>query len=214
MGPALTAVVITVVGWMTHRSVERAVKTNLAEQLSTLLNADVAALDFWLSGQRASSIALARDDRVQDPVIELLQLSRDSESDSVAADLLSSTQLRGLRKHLQPWLGTHHAQGFVIVDTNAMVIAGDVDFGIGDATIAKAFQPVLAPVFDGKTIVLPPLKSTLVLPDIDGTPRAGIPVMFVATPIRSGDEQVSAALCLRIRPEEEFTKIFARCACR
>ncbi len=109
-------------------------------------------------------------------------------------------------------MGAHHAHGFVIVDTSTVVIAGDVDFGIGNPTIAKAFQPVLAPVFEGETIVLPPLKSTLVIPDIDGTPRAGIPVMFVATPIRSGDEQVIAALCLRIRPDEDFTKIL--CASR
>ncbi|QDV24190.1 hypothetical protein [Aureliella helgolandensis] len=43
IGPALTAIVIVVVGWMTGRSVEDAVKTNLAEQLQVLLNATVDA---------------------------------------------------------------------------------------------------------------------------------------------------------------------------
>ena len=50
VGPALTAVVIAAVGWMTHRSVEDSVKTNVGEQLQALLSADVAALEFWLSG--------------------------------------------------------------------------------------------------------------------------------------------------------------------
>ncbi len=150
LGPALFAVVVAVIGWITSRSVENAVKTNLAEQLSTLVEADVAALEFWLSGQRANAIVLAADDRVHFPAIELLELSRDCEPETLAASLLASTQLNDLREHIQPWLETHRTQGFLIVSSDAMVIAGDVNFGIGDLTIAKAIQSVLAPVFAGK----------------------------------------------------------------
>ena len=207
IGPAVTAVLIAIVGWWTHRSVENAVKTNLAGQLQTLLDADVAALELWLAGQRANAMVLASDNRVHDAVVELFEIAQHPDSESIAAELLSSKALKSLRENIGRWIATHHVQGFVLIDSEALILAGDVDMGIGDPAIAKPFMPALAPVFRGETIVLPPLKSTIVLPDIDGTPRAGIPVMFVATPVLLDDEQAIAALCLRIRPEEEFTKI-------
>ncbi len=208
IGPALAGVVLAVVGWWTHRSIEDAVRTNLAGQLQTLLNADVEALKFWIAGQRADAVSLASDKRVRDAVAELAKAARGPEAESVTAALLTSPALRQLRQHLRPWLATHHVQGFIVIDSEtSMVLAADSDIGIGDASIAKVFQSELAPVFRGDTILIPPRKSVVALPDEEGTPRAGVPVMFVAAPIGSDEEKAIAALCLRIRPEEEFTEI-------
>ena len=64
IGPALTAVVIVVVGWMAHRSVEDSVKTNVAEQLQALLSADLATLEFWFEERRIDARSMARMKRV------------------------------------------------------------------------------------------------------------------------------------------------------
>lgn len=206
---ALLTCLLIVVGVLTYSSVESAVKTNLAEQLRTILNADVAAMEFWLSAQRANAMVLANDERVRDEIQALDSIANQSEGASKTAGLVSSRELKGVREKIDDWLETHKVPGFLLIRRDGLILAGDNDYGIGDPDLAQPFMPILEPIFDGETLVIPPLKSKLVLPDIDGTQRAGIPVMFIAAPVTSDDGKTIAALCLRVRPEEEFTKILS-----
>lgn len=207
IGPALTAVVIVAVGWWTQMTVEDEARRILPGQLQALLDADIAALEIWLKGQQADAETLAGDDRIRRLTADLIAIAENPGSASLTADLLTSSALRDLRLTLESWLEEHQGQGFVILDSRFTVLAGDLDSGIGDASIAQSFSSVLEPVFRGETVFIPPFKSLMVLADIDGVARAGIPVMFTAVPIMDDAGTVIATLCLRSRPEDEFTKI-------
>ncbi|WP_235934745.1 serine/threonine protein kinase [Candidatus Laterigemmans baculatus] len=206
IGPALTGLLIAVTGWWAHRLVEREMKANLAGQLQALLDTEVAALEIWLADQRADAESLGHDQTVRTTVAKLADTAEQN-PESVAAELLTSPDRSVLREHLRPWLETHGAQGFAVVGRSGLVLAGDTDYGIGGTQLTQTFESVLEGVFDGETLVLPPFKTMLLLADVDGVPRAGVPVMYIATPVRSDDGQIIAALCVRIRPEDEFTQI-------
>ncbi|MCG6158482.1 serine/threonine protein kinase [Rubinisphaera margarita] len=209
LGPALTTIVVAAVGWWTMRSVETSVKANLASQLQSLLNADVAGLELWLTDQRSETMALGEDDRVRQPAIELAAIAEQADASRRTADLLTSEALGQLREHITPWMEAHRVSGFVLINPDSLILASDLDIGIGDASIASLFEDKLVPVFAGETILIPPFKSKLIHPDIDGTARVGVPVMYLVAPVRNDDGEPIAALGLRIRPEEEFTSILS-----
>ncbi len=207
IGPAFTAVLIAIVGWWTHSSVESAVKTNLASHLQALLDADVAAMDLWLAEKKSDVRALAGDDRLRGPAAELASLATQASPDTLTAELLSSNALKELRTHLEPRMNAHQFNGFVLINPEYLVLASDLDIGIGDASLARLFASQLEPVFNGETTLLPPFKSMLVRPDADGTPRAGMPIMIVVAPVRDSEGSLVAALGMRILPDQEFTEI-------
>ena len=47
----------------------------------------------------------------------------------------------------------------------------------------------------------------MLLPDVDGKERLGLPTMFVLAPIKGDDGRVLAALGFRMRPERTFTRV-------
>src|SRR5262249_25469298 len=59
----------------------------------------------------------------------------------------------------------------------------------------------------GTTLVSKPYRSPLLLADKKGELRANMPTMFVAGPICDKNGKPIAALGLRIRPEDNFTRI-------
>lgn len=201
------AAVILAVGWWANRSVEHAVKANLETQLQTLLEADVEALEIWLSSQRSVVTGLAKDERIYAPIAELTRVSENPDSNSITADLLSSEALARLRRTLTSWLDNHEGIGFLVADRNLRIIAGDVDSGIGDAEMVSSFEPVLRPVLEGDTIFIPPFKSIMLQRDSEGVPRAGVPVMYVCAPVTSPDGDVVALMGLRLEPDAEFSQI-------
>jgi hypothetical protein len=55
--PTVGSLLLLTVGWFVHSLVERAVKATMAENLRTILNADVTALEVWLDQQQANAVA-------------------------------------------------------------------------------------------------------------------------------------------------------------
>ncbi|EMI46116.1 serine/threonine protein kinase [Rhodopirellula sp. SWK7] len=207
IGPALTAIVIAVVGWMAHRSVEDSVKTNVAEQLQALLSADLATLEFWFEERRVDARSMARMKRVSESVAELAEIGKESTPEEVSAALLTSDAMGELRERMRPLLESGRIEGFVVIDQSGMVIGRDQNTAVGDTSLVERFQPVLAPVFAGKTVIIPPFPSVLPQVDRDGSMRAGVPTMAVASPVESDNGEPIAALCLTLNPAKEFTKI-------
>ena len=65
----------------------------------------------------------------------------------------------------------------------------------------------LETVFAGRPTVSRPRPSEVLLPDVDGKERLGLPTMFVLAPIQGDDGRVLAALGFRMRPERTFTRV-------
>jgi len=207
LGLALTAIVIAAVGWMTERSVEDAVKTNLAEQLQVLLNAKLATLEIWFEERRVDARSMARMKRVSESVVQLSVTAQQATPEEVTAALLTSDAMGELRERMRPLLESGRIEGFVVIDQSGMVIGRDQNTAVGDSSIVARFQPVLEPVFAGNTVIIPPFPSVLPQVDRDGSMRAGVPTMAVASPVKSDDGDPIAALCVTLNPAKEFTKI-------
>ncbi|MFM7830962.1 MAG: cache domain-containing protein, partial [Planctomycetaceae bacterium] len=69
------------------------------------------------------------------------------------------------------------------------------------------FDDFLTKAMDGTSIVSAPFRSNFQLKSASGRMTTQVPVMFAASPVRDENFQVIGALCLQIRPEEEFTEI-------
>jgi hypothetical protein len=201
--PLLAAVLLAGVGYAIRSSVESAMQDSLAEQLKTLLEADVAALRIWMKSQETNAQNVAGDHDVQIAVREIVELA--ASGDESASALLLSPQLAKLRDELQPWLDADEYLDFVVVDPQGRTLGA-----MRDELVSKQQPPTHKPFFDtvlaGRATVSPPVASIILIPDSDGQMRVGVPTMFAAAPVLDEGKPI-AALCLRLRPEQSFTQI-------
>lgn len=203
--PIIAAVLLGSIGWVLRGWIETSLKTDLRSELQTILAADVKALELWMRAQEATAVSVAGDLHV----IELSEklLAAASRPDAKQLDLLQLPELELLRAELEPVLAAHDFNGWVVVDSTPRVVASKRNETVG-APLPKEDHPaVLNRVFHGKAIVSAPRKSSVQLPALDGTMKAGVPTMFVWAPVRNKAGEVFAALGFRIRPELEFTEI-------
>ncbi len=205
--PVVAALGLAVFGWRLRVVVENDSRAKMASDLQTILNADVAALEIWLSSQKSDARAMANDVHVRTLVEQLVGEANEASSDTTP--LLQSPALGQLREELQPWIEAEGFQGFLVVAADGTAVAGQRDDWIGKR-LPDDRQVLLEPVFAGDSIVTRPQKSLILLPTDDGQMKAGVPTMFALAPVRSahGDEgPIIAALGVRIRPEGDFTRI-------
>src|ERR1051326_7229236 len=73
--PVLASVSLGLIGWSVHSRVERALKSKMAGELQTILNADVRALKIWFKSQEATAVTLASDVRVRAAAQQLVDLA-------------------------------------------------------------------------------------------------------------------------------------------
>jgi tRNA A-37 threonylcarbamoyl transferase component Bud32 len=149
---------------------------------------------------------IADDDRVRELAAGLIRQAKSATQ--VQAALLTSSQLSALRAHLSPMLVRRGFDGFLVLDTNFMVLAAMRDQLIGMQR-PPGNAEALASCLAGKVLVTQPFPSVQMLQDQRGNLRAGVPTMFAAAPIRSTDGEVIAILGLRIEPDKDFTRILA-----
>jgi tRNA A-37 threonylcarbamoyl transferase component Bud32 len=116
--------------------------------------------------------------------------------------------LAALRICLKPVLDRRGFAGFVVLDTNFLVVASMRDQLVGMQS-PQGNKEQMTPCLAGKSMVTRPFPSVAMLPDQQGNLRAGVPTMFAAAPIRSTDGQIIAVLGLRIEPDKDFTRILA-----
>lgn len=203
----LAAITLIGVGWLSSTRIESVMKQHLAEQMQTLLNADVSALEIWLKSQQDSAATFADDAAVLEATEQLLVIANDGGSESIPVRLLESPAMQRLKGIVNHWQDHHGGMGFAILDLKLRLIAGDLEGEVGKLKSVDQLQEMLQPVFDGNTAVFPPMKSLMLVEDVDGVPRAGVPVMFVSAPIRNKSGDVIAVFGMRLNPRAEFSKI-------
>jgi eukaryotic-like serine/threonine-protein kinase len=202
--PLVAAGLLAFIGFWLRVKMEGAAKQQIADTLQTILNANAEALRAWSVTMKSDAENLAEDSGVRELVAGLRQQARPGAP--VPAALLTSPQLAALRARLKPALERHSFDGFVVLDTNFLVIASERDQVVGLQT-PPGFAERLAPCLAGHSLVTQPFLSLLPLPDASGNLRTGVPTMFAIAPIRSADGTVIALLGLRISPDEDFTPI-------
>ena len=87
-----------------------------------------------------------------------------------------------------------------------IVLAADQDAPIGKDITGRRKEEIEQGLA-GKTLVSKPFRSSLLLADEKGELRANLPTMFTIGPMHDAKGTPIAALGLRIRPEDQFTRI-------
>lgn len=189
--------------WWVSRSIEDALRQQRVDELSTILEADVTALRIWMDHQRVTAEFLAQDEALRPPVQELLALASTAGSER---RLLQARAQAGLRSRLRGRLHQGGYIGFVVLAPSGLVVAADSDAPVGTA-VAGYRKEFFARVSAGQAAVSRPFLSPLLLADADGELRANLPVMYAAAPVRDGADTPVAVLGLRVRPDDQFTRI-------
>jgi hypothetical protein len=202
--PILAAVVFAVVGWWVQGSVEKAMREELADQLTTILNADLEALHAWTVDQQAFAQSLARMPALRPAAAELVALG--DRPDAKAGALLQSRALAEARTLLTPFLENLGYLDFLIISPSLRVVGSGNDALV--KTELDAYRQEFAKkVMKGPASVSRPFRAVALLPDAKGELRANLPSMLAASAIVDEKGQPIAVLALRIQPDVEFTKI-------
>ena len=204
--PLVAALVLVFIGVWLRVEMEGDTKQQIADMLQTILNANTEALHSWSVAMKSDAEDAAADDRVRELAAGLIQQAKSSPQ--VQAALLTSPQLSALRSCLRPVLERRGFTGFVVLDTNFLVVASMRDQLVGMQR-PPGNAEALASCLTGHSLVTQPFPSVAMLPDQQGNLRVGVPTMFAAAPIRSTDGEVIAILGLRIEPDKDFTRILA-----
>ena len=207
--PLLAIVVFFVMHWFVRTAIESTMRANVSSQLEALLKTEAAMLETWLKIQESNAITQASDQDLRDDIYRLLEspaVAGKAASAAAAGPEIAAVR-ESIRKQLQPALTAHHYEGFAILDRNRVVLACDQMALVGESYSASEVDRLMERLLAGETLVTTPFPSQAVLRDERGVMRAGVPTMWVLSPVRDQSFQPVAILGLRIRPDREFTRI-------
>src|SRR5579862_4778492 len=199
--PLLAALVLGAVGYWVRNRVEGATRAELASRLQTLLNADIAALRLWFSEKQADAKSFAADVRIQEAIVTLVELAR--RTDATEDILENSESAKNLHLYLQPLLEAHSYLDYVVLDADRRILASPYRRLTGRMA-PRTYEMFMGRSLRGELAVSRPFAREATL-----SQRAEGPLMFVSGPVRNTNGTVVAVLALRIKPEEEFTRIFS-----
>ena len=200
--PLLGALVFALVGLWVRSRVEETTRAELAARLQTVLQADINALRLWFTERQYDAKSLALDLRIQAAIAELAALAKDTNTTALAlANSACRPHLaappaaaRCKRRIISPTSSCPRTNGFWPRPTRRMV-------GI---RAPRPYDLFLNKALDGQLAASRPFARQANLGQ-----RVEGPTMFVAAPVKSTNDAVIAVLCLRMKPEKEFSSIFS-----
>jgi hypothetical protein len=202
--PIMAAVLFAGAGWWVHHAIENVMREQRISELNAMVDASATSVRVWMKEQRINVQLIAEDDQLQPLVTELLELA--DGSPNAERHLARAPAQESLRARLNPKLQVTGYVGYYVVSPDGIVLAADQD-----APVGKALTDYRKEIFDqavaGKSLVSRPFRSQLFLQDANGDLRANLPTMFTIGPLHGKNGRPIAALGLRIRPEDQFTRI-------
>jgi serine/threonine protein kinase len=202
----MAAAILAAAGWWVDHSVEVVMRQQRADALTTILKADVAALQAWTEDQKSTTVLLADDDQLQALVQQLLPLADDSPM--MSRRLLEADAQVKVRTQLEGPLRRWHFEGFIIASPTGTILAADQDAPVGQKLPSDdARKDFRNHVFKNGPAVSRPFRSGYLLQDDKGQLRPGLPTMFAAAPLSDPQGKLLGLLGLRIRPKGKFTEI-------
>lgn len=198
--PLVAALILGGVGWWVNSSVENAMSKQRVDALTTILEADVAALQAWMSHQRHMVELIGRDEQLLPEARELLALRPDE-------SLLKAKAQQSLRTRLKKPIQEGGFVGYLVVSPAGVVVAADQDVAVGNQLQGYRLEFCERVLRSKQSAVSLPFRNPLLLPDENGELRANFQSMFAAVPLLDDKGKPLAILGLRIRPEAEFTRI-------
>jgi tRNA A-37 threonylcarbamoyl transferase component Bud32 len=198
--PLAGALLIGLVGFWTRDLVEGTMKTELTGRLQTLLSANVAGLRLWFSEQESDARLFATDARIREAVLALVRQAKPR--GVTQASLEDSDAARALEQTLRPLLESHRYLDYVVIGADERVLASPLSFLVNHRAPAS-YSLFVRRALEGQPIVSRPFAR-----EAPPGEQAQGATMFVAAPVRAADGKVAAVLGWRMRPEDEFSRIF------
>jgi len=199
--PLLGALIFGLVGLWVRARVEETTRAELLARLETVLHANINALRLWFTEREYDAKSLASDLRIQTAIIELEAAAK--ETNAAALALADSAAGRNLRLELQPLLEAQDYLEYVVVCPEKRILAATDPRMVGLKT-PRPYDLFLNKALDGQLAASRPFAR-----QANPGQQAEGPTMFVAAPVKSTNGVIIAALCLRMKPEKEFSSIFS-----
>ncbi|WP_339727185.1 serine/threonine protein kinase [uncultured Gimesia sp.] len=204
--PIAGTILLLVLAFIVRSVVEQSSKQTVADNLETILNADVAALNIWLEREESLAEVLAEEPRIQKLTVELIEIAQQNPDDREA--LLHSKSLTELRVEFESELEHLGYLDVGIFSLSGRVIASSRDEPIGRADLPIQ-ESALKKVALGEATVTRPFESLFARQTDSGELKAGLPTMLAMAPVNDAAEKPIAALALLIRPDIHFTRILS-----
>ena len=234
IAPLLAALVVACVGWWADNELREVMREELTDDLRTMLNADVTALEIWMANQKRIAAALAEEPRLRNLAVDLLSKGGAKAADRPAIALLARQLIIGDR--LQARLSSLGYTVAQLVNTNCEIVldSGRARSRMG-TQVADELQPRFAELFaSSEPIIITPFKMQAA--ENLGRPQGGrgpgrprgpgsrfgsnastnattaprsLTVMQVAAPVKDTNGVTRGALALIINPDAEFTRILS-----
>lgn len=204
--PIVGTILLLVLAFMVRAVVERSSKQTVADNLQTILNADVAALEIWLEQEESLAEVLADEPRIQKLTQELVDIDQKNPEDREG--LLKSESLSELRNEFQSELEHLSYLDVGLFSLNGRVLASSRDEPIGKADLPIQ-KSALEKVIQGEATVTRPFESLFARRTDSGELKVGLPTMMALAPVKNSEGKPIAALALLIRPDINFTRILS-----
>ncbi|MFN9374554.1 MAG: serine/threonine protein kinase [Planctomycetaceae bacterium] len=189
------------IAYWIRSALDRVLTRSVAEQLTTVRDANVEALQIWLKNQKNSCQLAAESRRVQLAAVNVLESFRTLPPGALLAD----ASREQLQSSLEPWLTNGGFEGFVLLDRDWNMVAASFPELLGRQAPLE-YGEFLDPVFAGSAVVSRPFPSLMRQPIPQGQLLNGLPTMYACAPLKR-DGEILGALALRIRPDLDFTRI-------
>ncbi|MBX9790966.1 MAG: serine/threonine protein kinase [Pirellulales bacterium] len=187
-----------------HYGIRGALEKLLRDELQTVLDADIAALEVWMCDQEMDAARWARRSELIGPTKDLVAVWR--QNSQPGPELLKSPALVAARKVLDPYLQEEGTSGYYIISRSGMVLAAHDDAAVGRRVSPDGIAAI-ARVFSGEARISRPFPQGTY--DTESALASDTPQIAVAAPIRDSDNEPLAVLSLGMRADEQFTRILS-----
>jgi hypothetical protein len=192
------------IGWWAYKTLNDSLKTAIAEDLQTILDADVTALRVFLESQINVASVAVEEGHVREYVSALVA---EAQRRPVSTDaLVSAPALEALREHIDPLVQANRYIGYGVIDLTGTVVAARYDDAVG-LHVTNLLSLFNTWFNSGVAGISQPYISEVPLRDRDGVVQPGASTMVVGAPVRDEEGNIIAGLAFRIDPEEQFTEI-------
>lgn len=196
--------VLGVIGWLGFRAVELEIKQGIQNSLESTLAANLQSLEIWIEDKKLDTQVLAAQPEIRKNMLSLIKLS---DSKNVSAESLKqSRELKWLREHLGAACKKYDYVGFVLFNNTGLQVGALLEEPVGKRQLV-GLSDFFYRSMQGDTVLSHPFISEVPLPDDNGNWRSNSSTIFSSTPIRNDDGEIAGVLGLRIRPENNFSRI-------
>jgi hypothetical protein len=202
----LLAGAFAAVWYFAHQAVQSNLRNNVESQLTTVLNADVAAIEIWLAKQKQMSERWASDDRVRTTLQELARQS--SEQRFTTAQLVSTDAHKEFLQAIGPLLAQPEISFVGVFARDGHGIAKCPNPPVDDIYWSSQGAASISPCFRGETVFMPTFRPGSNVVGTDRRPVNSAAISVVA-PVKDDRGTAIAAMQVIMKIDEEFATLFS-----